>query len=60
MLPMPPSTPKKMAACSGVCGRIGPKIGFSAAETWGICPHTMIMPQIVQSAAMVAMSGNAS
>ena len=60
MLPMPPSTAKKMAACKVVCGSIGSKIGRKAPATWGICPVTMIMPQMVHRAAMVAMSGKAS
>ncbi len=40
-----------------MCGRIGAKIGFSASATCGIWPATMIMPQMVHSAAIVAMSG---
>ena len=60
MLPMPPSTAKNTAACKVVCGRIGSKIGRKAPAICGICPATMIMPQIVHNAAIVAMSGNAS
>ena len=60
MLNMPPINPKNSAACRFVCGRIGAKIGGSASEICGICPATMIIPQMVHSAAMVAMSGKAS
>jgi len=38
----------------------GAKIGFSTAFTGSSWPATMSMPQTIHSAAMVAMSGNAS
>ena len=70
MLPIPLSTPKEIAAC----GRIGAKIGFSALATSGVCPPTMIIPQLdlynpvedaieaaalIPDATLVRLSGNA-
>src|SRR3954464_2825844 len=56
MLPMPPSTAKKIAACSVLCGSTGSKIGRSAPAICGICPATMIIPPIVHNAAIAAIS----
>ena len=47
-------------AWNGVCGMIGAKTGFKTAFTCSSWPATMSIPQMIQSAAIVAMSGKAS
>jgi hypothetical protein len=54
------SSAKKTAAPNRLWGMNGENTGFSTAFTASSWPATISMPQMIHSAAMVAMSGKAS